>query len=914
MSGRRRRQRWIERQQAALTSGQFVAWDASTGQSKGRIVSMHVGTVPGVQGGRLTATAGEAAARVQLYAKTGSGWEPTNVHIAQPVAHLTAVEALPKPNTTETTVTPGSFDEIRQKVQDAIEDRIEQQTGVDPSVYVYDIGLDWAVYDIGWRGDLQMVNYTIGQDGAVALTAPVAVCRVISYVPDTEAATDSTGSDPTDSDPAPVAGMVDPMCGPEADEVTETVRHEGRLLASLGTNSDGGRVFEVQIIAYGDSKNGRRYPEAVMRAAADMYNGAKAYDHHRTDAELNTGTVAGIVGHYENVHATENGLVGELHLLPSATHTAELLDRTLANQTAGMPALVGISHDVMASYKPIAVNGRQIREVTAIAAVNSADVVADPAAGGKAMRMVANTGVHPSTTDPKEINVTYKQLLALFRASEAAKRPALLQEHGQLIESFGFTTDEFAREVETTSPAPAGRTTETAPAATPVVHAKESVVAGMLIKHAVEAANLDARLNETITADLPDQFTEADLTAAVARAKRISEAAGLKPSIEAPATDGVKVRFDSLDKKKAALDAFFGQNWQEGYRSFKEAYLDVTGYRGTDVFGEDFNRRILQESAMTKPGEFYDSMRSTESVSSSTWSLILGDSITRHMVLEYNRASFQDWRKLVNIFPINDFRTQRVDRLGDYAVLPTVSQGTPYQPLATPSNEEATYAPTKRGGTEDLTIETIANDDIRVISRLPQRLGVAAAITVYKFVMDFFIAPITATYDSTATFAAGHGNTDTNALSDTNLSTGRVKMLKQTALSGQANFLPIVPRYLLAPPDLWQLANVLTKSAVAVPSGIAAASNVVNLNQDLETIIVPYWTATSTTAWFLAAEPSMTPGIELGFYQGKTDPDLFVQADPTVGSAFDADAVTYKIRHIYGGTVVDHRALYRGNT
>jgi hypothetical protein len=53
--------------------------------------------------------------------------------------------------------------------------------------------------------------------------------------------------------------------------------------------------------------------------------------------------------------------------------------------------------------------------------------------------------------------------------------------------------------------------------------------------------------------------------------------------------------------------------------------------------------------------------------------------------------------------------------------------------------------------------------------------------------------------------------------------------------------------------------------------------------------------------------------IELGFYQGRQDPELFVQNDPTVGSVFTADKLTWKIRHIYGGTVVDYRALYRGN-
>jgi phage major head subunit gpT-like protein len=370
------------------------------------------------------------------------------------------------------------------------------------------------------------------------------------------------------------------------------------------------------------------------------------------------------------------------------------------------------------------------------------------------------------------------------------------------------------------------------------------------------------------------------------------------------------VRFDSADKKRAALDAFFAGNWREGYTSFRQAYADIMGVRGA-LDTEDLNRRILRESAAVN-GETFDG-RMTESATSATWGFILGDSIARRMVTEYGREDWQVWRQLVSTFPLNDFRTQRIDRLGAYALLPAVGQGAAYQPLTTPGNEEASYAATKRGGTEDLTLETIANDDIRIISRLPQRLGIAAAETLFKFVLDFFIAPIVTTYDATATFAAGHGNTATLALNDTNLSAAWTAMISQTELGGPTSFLPVQPKTLLIPPALRQMGLVLCQSAVAVPSGIAAASNIPNVNQGLNPVIIPYWAATSSTAWFLAADPARTPGIEIGFYQGKEDPELFVQTDQTVGSMFNADKLTFKLRHIYGGTVIDHRGLYRGN-
>ncbi len=801
----------------------------------------------------------------------------------------------------------GSFEEIRSKVQDAIRDRIEDMAGIPTWVYVCDIGPTWAVYEIGDECDLMKVDYSVADDGTITLSDPAPVMKLTTYVPDgAELADDGMGAGA-----APMAMAESRIVG------ATTERIEGRVLGALGTNAEGGRVFEVQIIAYGDSKNGRRYPESVMRNAAPLYEGAPAYDHHRTDVELNTGTTVGIVGYYRNVHATESGIAGELHLLPSATHTAELLAQTVENQAAGLPLLVGISHDVMTASKPISVDGRPFREVTAVLGVNSADVVVTPAAGGMATRMVAG-GAGDITTTPitptkGTTTVNLKQLLALLRAAESAERAALLEQHAHILESAGITGDDAIRMAEATAPAApaATRSVEAAPAAL----MDKGTLGTLVVERVLAASSLPSVLASSLLAELPAQFTEADVVAKVESHKRLLEAqelAGLAPTVK-----HVQVTVDEHDAKVKKLDAFFAGNWKEGYRSFREAYADITGRTPRAFDTEDFNREILRESAtMGRDGDrrLYESARSTESVVSSTWGLILGDSITRHMVSEYSRPDFAMWKELVNTIPVTDFRTQRVDRMGDYALLPGVNQGAPYQPLTTPGNEEATYAPTKRGGTEDITLETIANDDVRQIQRVPQRLGIAAAQTIYKFVMDFFIAPITATYDSVATFNAAHGNTGAVALSDTALSNAWAAMLKQSALNGPTSFLPVEPKYLLVPPDLRQLATVLCTSAVAVPSSIAAASNVPNVNQGLVPVIVPYWTATSTTAWFLAADPARTPAIEIGLYQGKEEPDLFVQADDTNGSMFGSDKLTYKIRHIYGGTLVDHRGVYRGNS
>ena len=70
-----------------------------------------------------------------------------------------------------------------------------------------------------------------------------------------------------------------------------------------------------------------------------------------------------------------------------------------------------------------------------------------------------------------------------------------------------------------------------------------------------------------------------------------------------------------------------------------------------------------------------------------------------------------------------------------------------------------------------------------------------------------------------------------------------------------------------------------------------------------------YWT--DANDWYLAADPDDIPCIEVGFLDGREEPELFVQDNPTVGSLFTHDKIAYKIRHVYGGDVLDHRGLYK---
>ena len=71
------------------------------------------------------------------------------------------------------------------------------------------------------------------------------------------------------------------------------------------------------------------------------------------------------------------------------------------------------------------------------------------------------------------------------------------------------------------------------------------------------------------------------------------------------------------------------------------------------------------------------------------------------------------------------------------------------------------------------------------------------------------------------------------------------------------------------------------------------------------------WRDAKEGDWVLSADPANIPSIEVGFLNGQEEPELFVQDNPSVGSMFTSDKTTYKIRHEYGGAILDHRAFYK---
>jgi hypothetical protein len=160
-------------------------------------------------------------------------------------------------------------------------------------------------------------------------------------------------------------------------------------------------------------------------------------------------------------------------------------------------------------------------------------------------------------------------------------------------------------------------------------------------------------------------------------------------------------------------------------------------------------------------------------------------------------------------------------------------------------------------------------------------------------------------YDSTALFIAGHGNLGSTALADAALDDRIFAMYDQTELTSGEVLMNIRPKYILIPNELDRTAWEVANSTYSHTSGRTETVEQWFKTFGLEPIRVPYWT--DATDWALVADPAQWDTIEIAFLNGRQEPEIFIQDAPTIGSVFTSDKITYKVRFVFGGDVLDHR-------
>jgi hypothetical protein len=292
-----------------------------------------------------------------------------------------------------------------------------------------------------------------------------------------------------------------------------------------------------------------------------------------------------------------------------------------------------------------------------------------------------------------------------------------------------------------------------------------------------------------------------------------------------------------------------------------------------------------------------------------TFANLMLDAANKTLLAGYEEAPYtwNLWARQAG--SVDDFKAINRIRFSESPDLEHVPENSAY-PEGVMTDSRESYKVEKFGKTFSVTWETVVNDDLDAISRIPAMHGNAARRIQNKKVYEVLTSNPTMG-DGFGLFSASHVSGDNTqgagAPSVSTLNTAYAKMMLQKGLNSQV-VLSVVPRYLIVPVAL---------SATALELFSSMSYNAANNNEgvrniygpggerSLTPIIEPVLDGNSSAAWYLAADPGQIDTVELSFLSGEESPVLENEWD------FDKDCYKYKIRQTFGVKAIDWRGLLR---
>jgi hypothetical protein len=337
----------------------------------------------------------------------------------------------------------------------------------------------------------------------------------------------------------------------------------------------------------------------------------------------------------------------------------------------------------------------------------------------------------------------------------------------------------------------------------------------------------------------------------------------------------------------------------------------------------DYAMSAIEEALGVEKGErgvgsYFDVVRTKEALSASDFPILFGDTLQRILLKSYKETP-QTYQALVKNATVPDFRNVKRFRVtGGDGQLSKVLPSGEYE-LTDRGEAKYEYHVDKYGKKFDINWEAFINDDLDALKDQPERFGRGARRSMQRFVTSMFA-------NNTSFFSEAHDNLGTGALSIPSLQGGVLSMRCKTE-NGEPIF--NAPKFLVVPPSLEVTAkNILNATTVwwvGGASGSLAPQPTGNWTPaDLTLIVDDYLPLVDTvhgdTGWYLFSDPNDVAAIEFDLLRGHESPEVFMKvpdamrvgggaASPFDGS-FDNDSIEYKVRHVWGGGLMDEMGAY----
>ena len=402
--------------------------------------------------------------------------------------------------------------------------------------------------------------------------------------------------------------------------------------------------------------------------------------------------------------------------------------------------------------------------------------------------------------------------------------------------------------------------------------------------------------------------------------ERVSVAESSDDKLFAAARDGLIMRTLRASGSRQTIE-----RPAAGHEDFKNMKLSRMAEFYAERMGCDVRRMASKDVAlvaMGHPGSLnrFRIQRDVNHTTGSFTSLLL-DAANKTLLAGYEEAPYtwSNWAR--DAGTTTDFKNLNRIRFSEMGTPEMVPEGKEYR-SATMSDSKETYAINKYGSIFTISWETVVNDDLDAISRIPAMQGAACRRLQNQAIYGVLtanaaMADTGALFNATAqTTAGGHANLVTGTAATPTVATLNAAYLSMMTKKGLRSdvILNIQPAFLIVPAALGATALQLVGSIADPAAGGSNAGNANTKNiygpngvRPLKVIIEPVLDANSATAFYFAANNSQVDTVEITFLEGEQSPVLESEWD------FDKDVYKNKVRQTFGVAPIDFRGLYKHN-
>jgi hypothetical protein len=254
--------------------------------------------------------------------------------------------------------------------------------------------------------------------------------------------------------------------------------------------------------------------------------------------------------------------------------------------------------------------------------------------------------------------------------------------------------------------------------------------------------------------------------------------------------------------------------------------------------------------------------------------------------------TFTSWARQISV---QDFRQHHRIAVGAGPRLDPISQHGEFTRGALPSRSEIIQLQTF-GKIIAFTRQALINDDLDLLTRLPQLFGNSAA-TMEGDVVYGVLTGNPVMSDGFALFSSQHKNVGTPAaITIASMSEARQLLRTQTSPDGQA--LNLTPAFLVCGPVMEVEALQLT-AATVVPTTLGTAIPVAL--KSVEVVVDPRIQGTN---WYIMCSPNACDGIEYARLAGGDEGPTLEARD-----GFDVDGVEFKCREDFAAVGIEWRGM-----